>query len=45
MRRISNTAAWLIVGGVLGASGVLVAQTAMRPGHERVPPTGNPRPT
>jgi hypothetical protein len=44
MRRISNTAAWLIVGGVLGASGVLVAQTAMRPGHERVPPYREPSP-
>jgi len=34
----------LVIGGLLGAGGVLVAQTAMKPGHERVPPYREPSP-
>ena len=34
----------LVIGGLMGAGGVLVAQTAMKPGHERVPPYREPSP-
>ena len=34
----------LAVGSLLGAGGVLLAQTAMKPGHERVPPYREPSP-
>ena len=34
----------LLIGGLAGAGGVLVAQTAMKPGHERVPPYREPSP-
>jgi hypothetical protein len=34
----------LIVGGLAGASVVLLAQVAMKPGHERVPPYREPSP-
>ena len=44
MRGSRNTAALLIVGSVIGASAVLVGQTTMRPGHERVPPFREPSP-
>ena len=45
MRRMTRRAvATLAIGGLLGAGGVLVAQTAMKPGHERVPPFREPSP-
>jgi hypothetical protein len=32
----------LLVGGLIGGGGMLAAQTAMKPGHERVPPFRDP---
>lgn len=34
----------LVVGTLIGAGGMLAAQTAMKPGHERVPPYRDPSP-
>jgi hypothetical protein len=34
----------LVVGGLAGAGGVLLAQTAMKPGHDTVPPFREPSP-
>src|SRR5215471_3242887 len=45
MRGLKLKALTLVVlGGVSGAAGVLLAQTAMKPGHERVPPYRDPSP-
>ena len=45
MREFTRSRFWmLLAGGVLGAAGVLVAQTAMKPGHDRVPPYRDPSP-
>jgi hypothetical protein len=38
------TAAVLLFGALAGGAGVLAAQTAMKPGHERVPPYREPSP-
>jgi hypothetical protein len=38
MRVTRNLVGVLLIGGLAGAGSVLVAQTAMKPGHERVPP-------
>lgn len=39
-----GTSVALVIGAVLGAGGLLVAQSAMKPGHERVPPYREPSP-
>ena len=45
MRFIHLTRAWgLLVAGIVGAGVALVAQSAMKPGHERVPPFREPSP-
>jgi hypothetical protein len=45
MRRlILRTTGVLAIGGAIGAGAALVAQTAIKPGHERVPPYRDPSP-
>jgi hypothetical protein len=45
MRRfIHSGLGMVVVGALMGAGGVLVAQTAMKPGHDRVPPYRDPSP-
>jgi hypothetical protein len=45
MRRFIHSAfGMVVVGALMGAGGVLVAQTAMKPGHDRVPPYRDPSP-
>ena len=45
MRRlILRTTGVLAIGGAIGAGAALVAQTAIKPGHERVPPYREPSP-
>lgn len=45
MRGVTRQAVGILVlGGALGAGGILVAQTAMKAGHERVPPYREPSP-
>ena len=44
MRVTRNLVGVLLIGGLAGAGSVLVAQTAMKPGHERVPPYREPSP-
>lgn len=39
-----TTFGMLLVGGLIGAGGVLAAQTAIKPGHDRVPPFRDPSP-
>jgi hypothetical protein len=39
-----KTLSLVLVGGLAGAGSVLVAQTAMKPGHDRVPPFRDPSP-
>ncbi len=39
-----RTFGMLVVGGLIGGGGVLVSQSAMKPGHERVPPFRDPSP-
>ena len=39
-----HTSALIIIGALAGAGAVLVAQTALKPGHDRVPPYREPSP-
>ena len=44
MRITRKTFGMLLAGSLAGAGGILVAQTAMKPGHDRVPPHREPSP-
>src|SRR5436190_814223 len=45
MRRLTlETSVVLVLGSLIGGAVVLLAQSAMKPGHERVPPYREPSP-
>ena len=45
MRRFTRSAVGLLlIGGLAGAGGVLLAQSTLKPGHDRVPPYRDPSP-
>ncbi len=44
MRDVRHAGALVLCGIVVGTAGLLTAQTAMKPGHDRVPPFRDPSP-